>query len=386
MIREQAIKTILPGGARRRTEAFSLIELIGVLTIIVLLATAAAPPFIKRIDHETIKAEEQTLKQFSEALLRASKRERAIAMPSVWPSTIAGVLEFSPNQVRTNSRRFERAFLAHPNFTINFSLLSTNSYVQNAAGAWGTPKSARGMIVSTISTGLPDLSAVTAAEFDNIWNTSKSTKPAALNSWSGRGADLIVERIEFSPLFHKVILSNVDTNIGRYAINNVNPAWTSGTMPSVGGASTFTTRYIDGTIVTLYRKEAVLDTSEIVHSDISYLYKNNRWSRRLGGSDDVIGDFGELVSEFLNPPAPPDPQFAATQRAVINAFYDYLWGFSAWAYGDPTPSTNKSGFVTTPSVAPFAPTNGVSAPNYPMWSRVDDAQVQLSVFTDNLIE
>ena len=104
-----------------------------------------------------------------------------------------------------------------------------------------------------------------------------------------------------------MILSNVDTNIGRYSINNVNPAWTSGTMPSVGGASTFTTRYIDGTIITLYRKEAVLDTSEVVNSDISYLYKYNRWSRRLGGSDDVIGDFGELVSDFLNPPAPPDP-------------------------------------------------------------------------------
>jgi type II secretory pathway pseudopilin PulG len=387
MTRTNDTNTNLPVVFRRRAQAFSLIELVGVLTIVVLLAAAATPTFVKRIDHETILAEEETLRKFSDALIRASKRDQVIATPSVWPTNIAAVLEFSPNLVRTNSRRFARAFLAHPDFAINGNALSAGSYVQNAAGTATMPVSARGMIASTIATGLPDLSGLTAAEFDNIWNTPKGTKPTTLSSWTGRGEDLAIERIEFTPLFHKVILSNVDTNkIGRYSINDVNAAWSTNTMQSVGATNSFTTHYMDGTILTLYRKEALLDTSEIVSSDISYLYKKDRWSRRLGGSDEVIGDFGELVSDFLNPPAPPDPKFAATQRAVINAFYDYLWGFSAWAYGDPTPSTNKSGVVTIPSVPPFAPTDGTSAPNYPSWARVDDAQVQLDVFTGNLIE
>ena len=371
----------LPGGAKRRTEAFSLIELIGVLTIIVLLATAAAPTFIKRIDHETINAERENLKRFSEALLRACLRDRIIRTAADWPQRIAGTLDSNPSQVSTNGRRFARVFLAHPGLSLNGSPLP---YTQTS-GLVSPPVNARGLILSTIAVPLPDLSGLTVSEFTNIWHTADGIKPTALSAWGGRGADLVVERIEFGPLFYNVLLVNVDPlpdvipNRGYFSFNSYPATWV---VPQ-GLVDTY---LMEGTVLNFFRANGTsLDLSEILRTDTSFTYKKNRWGRRLGGSDDVIGEFGNLISEFLDPPAPADPKFAATQQSVVNEFYSFLWEFTAWANGDPSTNYTYAGTPITPAVPKFAGGGGPGAPNYPTYSRVAEAQVNLATFTDNII-
>ena len=364
---------------RRSRAAFSLIEMIGVLSIIAILAAAAAPAFIKRIDHESKTVEQRKLRQYSETLIRAAVQDRRIRALSEWPQRIASSLDQHLSQVSTNSRRFPRVFLAHPDLSIAGAGLP---YVQGASGSATLPVSARGLILSTIATALPDLSSISAADFDNIWNTPDGTMPTALSSWTGRAEDLIVERVEFSPLFHKVLLVNVDPSpyVGRYSIDIPANAWVN-TLPSVNHESSFAAYFMSGTVLTFYRNNNLRDSSEILASDMSFTYKNDRWARRLGSSDDVMGNFGQLIGDFLSPPAPADPKFAATQQAVVNEMFSFLWEYAAWARGDPSTNYTYSGTNIWPAVPQF---HG-DTPNYPSYSRVYEAQVNLESFTDNLI-
>ena len=130
----------------------------------------------------------------------------------------------------------------------------------------------------------------------------------------------------------------------------------------------------------LIARMLTLDTAETIQADVSFVYQNNRWGRGMGADEDEIGDFGQLVDLFLRQPAPCDADFGATQRAVVNAFYDYLWSYSDWAFGNPG---------AVPPVPPFSGANTSSSPQYPAYSVVVKAQSHLSgsqSFTKNLIK
>jgi hypothetical protein len=187
--------------------------------------------------------------------------------------------------------------------------------------------------------------------------------------------------VEFAPLFHKVVLGNVDPlpdavpNRGYFAVQNYAANW-------VQPESRVTAYYIEGTVLSFYRSNGTaVDTSEILRHEMSFVYRRSKWGRRLGGSDESVGDFGELVSEFLEGPPPTEPKFAATQQAVINEVYSFLWTFSVWAVGDPSTVYTASGTPITPAVPPFAGTT----PNFPAFARAVEAQVHTADFTNNLI-
>jgi type II secretory pathway pseudopilin PulG len=357
-----------PRNASRSRGAFTLIELVGVLAVLAILASVMTPVAVKRLDVAARDGESSSLAAMAEAFVQASLTNRAIPTTNNFPQLIASYLNEPTNTVRINKRGLGRVFMADPNLSINGGGLP---YSQTAAGTTNLPSGVRFMIVSSVAKALPTLT-----NFNDIWITSKGSLPSSLSSWGGRGEDLIVERIELGPLFHKIVLMNGEfaPAVAKYSIDN-------SVTNSIEGLTRFSGYFMEGTVLNMFRPDGVVDFREVIQNDFSFAYKNGRWGSDLGSSGDDDGGFGQLVNRFLQQPVPCDPASGATQRAVVNAFYEYLWGYADWAFGDTS---------AVPPIPPFAGSGSPSTPNYPSYTVVYNATTRVSgsaaSFTGNLIK
>jgi type II secretory pathway pseudopilin PulG len=350
--------------------AFTLLQLIGVLSVFAILASVIIPVGIKRMDQAARDAEESSLAAMAEALVQSSLKSRTIPAVNSLRTVIATYLNEPTNKTGLNKRGLARVFLADPSVSINGGGLP---YTQSHVGSSYRPMGVRFLILSTVAVGLP---AINSTNFDNIWNTAKGTVPTSLSSWAGRGEDLLVERIELGPYFRKVLLMNVDPvpATGIYSIDNA-------TTNGLTGSTPFVAYYLEGTVLNVYRPNGAIDFREVIKEDFSLVYQNEKWRHELGGDSGDSGDFGQLVDRFLQGPCPCDPENGANQRAVVNAIYDYLWGYADWAFGDTS---------ATPAIPPFAGSSSSFTPQYPSYTIVNNAAGHLSgsdsSFTDNLIK
>ncbi|HXI51243.1 MAG TPA: prepilin-type N-terminal cleavage/methylation domain-containing protein, partial [Candidatus Saccharimonadales bacterium] len=92
----------------------TLIELIGVLAIIAIVAAALVPVLIRQLDKAAADQETAALKSFSTALQRSAQRNRYIPSEADWASVVAAELGANPSDVSTNGRRQPRFFLVDP--------------------------------------------------------------------------------------------------------------------------------------------------------------------------------------------------------------------------------------------------------------------------------
>src|SRR6266568_5854032 len=152
----------------RRHRAFSLIEMIGVLAVIAILAAALAPSLVRQMDKTAGDQESAALKSFGDALQQSIMRNRYIPSATDWASTVATELGVDTTAVTDSPRRQQRFFLIDPNLTIAGAGLP---YTQTSAGSASKPVSPRVMILSSVGTALPAgvvSGTTTAANFTNI--------------------------------------------------------------------------------------------------------------------------------------------------------------------------------------------------------------------------
>src|SRR3569832_256589 len=171
---------------RHSEKGFSLIEFIGVLTILAIIAAAGGPTFIKRVDYAARTSEKEALRSFTNALVTGCLANKAIPADANMPATIAQALNCNVSLVTNNTRNFGRLFISDPSLSISGAGLP---YTQGAAGTATIPSNARVVIISTIAKSLPTI-APSASEFAEIWNAPDQTIPPVLASWGGRGEDL----------------------------------------------------------------------------------------------------------------------------------------------------------------------------------------------------
>ncbi len=205
--------------------AFTLVEMIGVMAILAILATMVVPNALHSVDRIAVTAEADTVHNFAtqtKTFLRAYGKGPGRVSANAWNQDLAQYSDLGANDVLTNKRQVARVFIYEP----------------VAAGV--TPK--RVLILSCMHTGLILPTAAnlnTTSLFDNVWNTSDYTIPAGTppSCWAGwaawrtvlngnAGDYLIIERVNLNSEYATVDWSMNNSNT-TYAVSCI-VTWADG--------------------------------------------------------------------------------------------------------------------------------------------------------------
>jgi len=205
---------------------FTLIEMIGVMAVLAILAAMVVPNALHSIDRAAVVAEGQTLHNFGEqtkVFLRAYGKGPGRVSANTWSQDLAQYTDIGANGVLTNKRQLARMFIYEP---------------------VAAPK--RILILSCMHAGL---TLPTAAQlnsvglFDNVWNTPDGTIPPAspAPSWGGwaawrtalnglAGDYLVIERVNLNSEYATVDWSMNNTS----ATDDVScvVTWADGSTPT----------------------------------------------------------------------------------------------------------------------------------------------------------
>jgi prepilin-type N-terminal cleavage/methylation domain-containing protein len=310
-------------------QGFTLIEMIGALAVMAILAAALLPALIKHTDKLVADQETATLQALGTALQNNVLRTRSIPPPdnTAWVAVVTNELGMNAALVANNPRNRARVFVVDTN---GFSPLSL-PYMQTSAGSSVPPAQPRFMLVSSLGAALPGgvVSAPAQAIFNDLWNTAPGAMPShpIWSGWNnGRGDDLVVQRMTLAPFFvHLILTTNNSTpNYGSYRIDS-GPVITNGCNAY----------FLQGSVLNLY-SNAVLDSQQIPQRDCSFVYDQNVWRSSITSSPLVYTnppDFSSIVDAFVN----SGPLSVTPPRIqVVSDFIAYMTNYNNWATG-PTP-------------------------------------------------
>ena len=176
------MKTTSPQPTSIRQIGFTLIEMIGVLAIMSILAAVITPNALRIIEREAVRAEADTLHNLGEQAklyLRNTATEPTAA--NWYTATVLASPKYallSPADLLTNRRQMTRLYVPDP--------IAANH---------------RAMFLSSMRTALalPNVNNI-SANFTTIWNTTYGNVPAAAGwgSWNTNNIEyLIIERVSF---------------------------------------------------------------------------------------------------------------------------------------------------------------------------------------------
>lgn len=356
------MKTPLQPPSIRNQRGFTLLELIGVLSILVLLSCLVAESVLQRVRLASRTAEAATLRTLAEAFKSAASRQRQLPAATNVVTLLSQELALTPSQVSLNPQKLARAILYDP--SLGFGASGTAPYIQGVRGAREV-NNLRVLLVSSLTESLPDLS--TSNHFASLWNASPNVLPADWPStWTGEPGDLLIERLDLRPLFCRLHLNNLDqVLIGRYAIDATNTSATLAANATTNGW------YWSGSQILLISSDGSLQVTEVLLEDSSYVYEDGRWGRYLvTGKTKPAGAFGALVDQFLSAlPPPPNPnQFGANQQAIVDEMYYYMWSYAQWA-SDGFPKGGSS-----------------SSQHVPALRFIEDSSVRLKQVSNNILK
>jgi len=354
--------------AGRPGEAFSLIEFIAIMAVIVILAFVLVPSFIKRLDQAVRDKENADLQACVDALQRSIQRNRiipgAVAGPTHWASVIATELGVNVSTVVTNVRRAPRVFLIDTNFQIGAngarppyqqglsgSVIMTNGFVI-------PPTSPRMMILSSIGPTNPPSVLCSGfpsdTDFNAIWNAADNTIPAgpAWAGWTGRGDDLVIKRVNLSPLFVHLMLFNYPSNATRaaYAIDRLGTNW-------VPNASVGTNIYIiKNTLLGLFQADGVtLDSEQIINQDSTFVFDRGAWRNSIFNGPGDAGPGAQSIADLFlssmwNPNASVVNGSKARQSNVVVSAMGYMNAYDSWADSGFASGARKTAVLTAQGI------------------------------------
>jgi len=317
---------------RRGRRAFTLLELVGVLAVIAILASLLLPVMVRRVDRAAWVKEITVLGSMSDALTQHVLKTGTIPDETGWVQAVASELSLATANVATNARLHARAFLVDRSGW----LASAVPWDQSLGALTAMPTNTRLMIVSTLAgTNLPaDLFNLPgAAIFNDLWGAPQNTLPTngIWASFKGTGEDLLVQRINLDPLFHRLVLVNLDLGPPPGAAIGTNLAFT--VNYATAGTSGW---YIESTVLSLYDTNANLVSREVMRSDMSRIFQNGLWRAELDSTTST-NDFSTIAATFFAAPAPPGSicPWNPSPKGVMNTYAAYMSAYAAWANETP---------------------------------------------------
>lgn len=214
---------------------FTLMELIGVMAVIAILAAVMAPSLTDGIDRAYSTAEEGNLDSLMAALEEHIEQNKQIPREAMadWTAAIAAHADLAASDVEFNARGFRRRLYVDPQFFSSTEAVFPG-YTQTA-GLTGRPYSPRLMLVSDLTRNAPNPPR-RAADFAAIWDQTGS--PTVLE-----GRKVKVVRLNLSGAFHRLLLTNSHTQQPAYALEGGSAV---AVPAAVGGMDGSLIRYVLG--------------------------------------------------------------------------------------------------------------------------------------------
>jgi len=182
---------------RRTGAAFTLIEMIGVMAIMAIMAGVLLPNVLKSIENAAVKAEADTIHNLGEEAKLYLRDNSVEPTAANWNTVLATYASLNPTDLLTNKRQMNRIYVPDP--------VAANQ---------------RALLVSSMRTGIALPTAATiSANFSAVWNwnplATPFTAPPGWGAWNVNNAEfLVIERINFAQVYrtdlasYTVILNN----------------------------------------------------------------------------------------------------------------------------------------------------------------------------------
>lgn len=202
----------MPGLRVNAQQGFTIMELIGAMAIIAILAAVLAPSVTDGIDRAYAAREEGNIRTLMDALEQHVLQNKEIPRENVaaWTSAIAAYADLPVSQVEFNDRGYRRRLYVDPQFFASAEAVFPG-YAQTG-GLTARPFSPRLMLVSDLNRNAPNPPR-TAAEFAAIWD---QTATATVQE----GAKVKVERLNLAGHFHRLLLTNSHTQQPSFALES----------------------------------------------------------------------------------------------------------------------------------------------------------------------
>ncbi|MDX8413745.1 MAG: type II secretion system protein [Mariprofundales bacterium] len=268
---------------------FTLIEIIGVLAVMSIMAATIAPSAIQMITAGKQSAEDSAMAAIADALRLHVLNNKKIPSQTTWASDLSALLNTAPSKVTTNDSNGARIYLYPDNFVSTGNSLAYDQYAKIAAdvtaGSISNLPTAplsnpRVMVISNLNPGTPLTQAsgqLAATTFDNIWNQSGNF-PAELTE----NDNLKIARINLSDTFESLVLNNNDTTAtASYQIDGT-------TMPAIAVSSTITLQLIKGSQISLLDSYGNIYNRHVLSTATSFSYLSN-WGGTLGSTGGSSG-------------------------------------------------------------------------------------------------
>jgi len=178
------MKTTIPQPLTSGNQAFTLIEMVGVLAIMAILAAVIAPNALRTIERAATNAEADSLRALDDQVKQYLRDTANVPTAANWNTVLAPYASLSPADLLTNRRQMTRVFVPDP-------------IVANQ----------RAMFISSMRTGVALGPAATAAAFAAVWNwdtnnLAASPPPVGWNAWNKDNIEfLVIERVNLTSVY-----------------------------------------------------------------------------------------------------------------------------------------------------------------------------------------
>lgn len=312
---------------------FSLLELIGVLSIMAILTSLFIPAARRQLRDAEQRAESQTLAAISQAVQEVILEHKTLPGTNDWMDLVAEEVDPMSPILTVTAGGAPRLLIYHPSSAIR---PQANARVQTASGFQNlTPGSDRLLLVSTLQDAFPShINLGSAATFEALWNTLPHQRPAG---WTEEDLpdpdDLHIARLDLSTLLHRVVINNAasDNSPARISLES------NGTVLSIARGNPVTAwerSFIHGTGLNLHDPQGNLWAREIIVEDRTLYYSETGWGERtsLGPARGAgwNSSVAILVQDFLNASF-PNASNRQRPRASIDELYRALWAYMDWA-------------------------------------------------------
>ena len=312
-----------PLPSRTRSEGsldgFSLIELIGVLAIFAILASVTTEAVLSRMAASRRQAEVAEMSRLVASMERWVRRKHQLPAPSEWPAVLARVSAIPIATIRTNLHGAPRSWVPDPVWT----LAGRGPAMEYRQDAYGTsrPEGLRMLLISAPNEGVEEPARL---EFQAWWENPTGAMPAHARRDGVVGADdVVMERIGFEPLFHRVILNNRSTALpARWAVDRVD------VVGSCGPGGHHEAHYIETSQLLLLDSAGDIQETVLVEGSSSWVFDGVRWHRRFGTASVLPpNEPARRVSELLERPA-----FRGVEPVELaEAMYDLMGAHGRWS-------------------------------------------------------